>query len=153
MGFLSQGWFAGFTTAPTPKDERSTVSQHEDDTVQAGTADPLERIADALEALLPMLEKIANPVVFYPTPNPPPPSPPLQPYGGYRCTGCGTWVGPGQMHACTGRQWPQTSPNICRTDPDLCSSTWRGGHVMTFNLCDALEASDPSYAETYGGIS
>lgn len=127
MGFLSQGWFAGFTTAPTPKDERSTVSQHEDDTVQAGTADPLERIADALEALLPMLEKIANPVVFYPTPNPPPPSPPLQ--------------------------WPQTSPNICRTDPDLCSSTWRGGHVMTFNLCDALEASDPSYAETYGGIS
>lgn len=150
MGFLSQGWFAGFTTAHTPKEERSTVSQHEDDTVQAGTADPLERIADALEALLPHLEKIANPVIYV---NPPPPTPLPQPVGGYRCSGCGTYVMPGTMHSCTGRIWPQTSPNLCKTDPDMCSSTWRGGHVMTFNVYDALEASDPSYAEMYGGIS
>lgn len=90
----------------------------------------LERIADALEDMLPLLEKLANPMIYV---NPPPPPPLPQPYGGYRCGSCGTWVMPGTMHTCTGKQWPTTSPNICRSDPDLCSSTWRGPKVMVYN--------------------
>lgn len=83
----------------------------------------LKRIADALEAAIPLLEKIANPMISFGSPPPPPPAPVTG--NGYWCTVCGTWVPTGMMHTC--RQ------NICQTDPDMCSSTWKGPPVMVYN--------------------
>ena len=96
----------------------------------------LARIADVLEAMLPLLEKIANPpmVINIPPADPKPQTYPW-PNGGYRCAGCGTWVMSGTIHTCTGRPWPgggTGSPNICGTG-GASSSTQKGPHYTVWN--------------------
>lgn len=120
-----------------------------DEIVLEDICQALEGIEEWLEQIAKSLEKIANPPIQYipVTPSPQPLTP--RPYGGYRCSGCGTWVGPGQIHSCTGRTWPTTSPNICRSDPDLCSSTWKGGPVTTWNF----PIAGTSVGETITGIT
>lgn len=96
----------------------------------------LKRIADALEDMLPLLEKLANPpIVFNLPPAPDPPAVTPMPTGGYRCGICGNWVPNGNIHYCSGKNWPYTqpSPNIYQTDPDMCSSSWKGPQVMVYN--------------------
>jgi hypothetical protein len=102
------------------------------------TAKSLERIADALEALLPILERLATPMIVYQTV--PVSAPPVAAPSGYRCAGCGTWIMPGTVHACSGKTWPTTSPpwtggggspNICRTGSDQSSA--RSEPTMVWN--------------------
>lgn len=124
------------------------MSQPEASTEPATTAERLERIVDALEALLPLLERLATPVVVYTVPTT---APPVAAPAGYRCAGCGTWVMPGTYHACTGRPWgggTTGSPNICRTGSDQ-SSARSDPHVMVWNG----ECSTIAYLDTYGGVT
>lgn len=114
------------------------MSQHEASTEPATTAEQLKRIADALEALLPMLERLATPMIVYQTV--PVSAPPAAAPAGYRCGSCGTWVMPGTLHSCSGRPWTTGSPNICRTGSGQSSArpmpgtlVWNG-HPVTVTL-------------------
>lgn len=121
------------------------MSQPEASTEPATTAEQLERIADALEALLPILERLATPMIVYTVPTT---APPVAAPSGYRCGSCGTWVMPGTYHSCSGRPWSPSSPNICRTGSDQ-SSARSDPHVMVWNG----ECSTIAYLDTYGGVT
>lgn len=99
----------------------------------------LERIADALEEVLPLLEKIANPPL---TINIPPAD--LQPTkawpnGGYKCAICGTWVMSGVVHTCSGRA-PWGGSGTGGMSPNQCSAGGSSStrpelkHVTTWNF-------------------
>jgi hypothetical protein len=123
----------------------------------------LKRIADALEAMLPLLEKLANPPIMLPAVPPPAPTPAPLPNTGWRCAACGQWVY-GNAHVCTGKTWPGTappwtSPNICRTGSDQSSgvslpnvTVWNApSNTASADLGGA--ASDITYVMRYGGVS
>lgn len=84
------------------------------------TAKSLERIADALEALLPILERLATPMIVYTVPTT---APPVATPSGYRCGSCGTWVMPGTYHSCSGRPW---SPSEISRLRGAIPTSWSG---------------------------